>query len=324
MRNCAKAGQSPTTLPDARQVSELGDGGATSPVVTAVNDERVGDHAVQPQSLVEIAIATAIALAELKELKNAVSGIVLSQQAIGLPGRRVAGRREEEIPSLYVVKTFFEAFYIGREYTTPNTQQPGQAICCVTTRSVFFALFARVFRICTIGGGSSESGACTPQIFGCVWLHPHHLPTGTKVFRQFVSILDANDDVERQSQCKVLTGRTFISTEAERGACAGKLLAIHVFTREFAEIFADPDVSNRDETKAVCAKLKECILASTSNVLSVKSPCREPSEERAMSWPTQTHTVQCSTRMTHRSARNSNRRRPSRTHRFREQRHRYV
>ena len=113
MRNCAKAGQSPTTLPDARQVSEPGDGGATSPVVTAVNDERVGDHAVQPQSLVEIAIATAIALAELKELKHAVSGIVLSQQAIGLPGRRVAGRREEEIPSLHVVKTFSEAFYIG-------------------------------------------------------------------------------------------------------------------------------------------------------------------------------------------------------------------
>ena len=32
---------------------------------------------------------------------------------IGLPGRRVAGRRGEEIPSLHVVKTFSEAFYIG-------------------------------------------------------------------------------------------------------------------------------------------------------------------------------------------------------------------
>ena len=172
---------------------------------------------------------------------------------IGLPGRRVAGRREEEIPSL-------DVFYIGREHTTPNTQQPGQAMCCVTTNSVF-ALFARVFKVCTIGGGSSESGACTPQIFGRVWLHPHRLPTGTRVFRQFVSILDANGAVERKSQCKVLTGGRFISTEEELGACAWKLLEmpIHVFTREFAEIFADPDVHDRDKTEAACTKLKEII-----------------------------------------------------------------
>jgi hypothetical protein len=49
---------------------------------------------------------------------------------IGLPGRPVAGRREEEIPSLDVVKTFFEAFYIGREHTTPNTQHCGPRVPC--------------------------------------------------------------------------------------------------------------------------------------------------------------------------------------------------
>ena len=66
---------------------------------------------------------------------------------IGLPGRPVASRREEEIPSLDVVKTFFEAFYIGREHTTPNTQQPGrQPMCCVTTNSVF-ALFESLQRM---------------------------------------------------------------------------------------------------------------------------------------------------------------------------------
>ena len=75
MTNCAKAGKSPTTLPDARQVSEPGDGDATSPAVTAVNGERVRDDAARPQSLVEIA------LAEFKELKRVVSGIALGQQA---------------------------------------------------------------------------------------------------------------------------------------------------------------------------------------------------------------------------------------------------
>ena len=75
MRKCAKAGKSPTTLPDALQVREPGDGGATSPAVTAVNGERVRDDAVQPQSLVEIA------LAEFKELKRVVAGIALGQQA---------------------------------------------------------------------------------------------------------------------------------------------------------------------------------------------------------------------------------------------------
>ena len=75
MTNCAKVGKSSTTLPDARQVSEPGDGGATSPAVTAVNGEQLRDVAAQPESLVEIA------LAELKELKGAVSGIALGQQA---------------------------------------------------------------------------------------------------------------------------------------------------------------------------------------------------------------------------------------------------
>ena len=56
MRKCAKAGKSPTTLPDGGRW-EPGDGGATSPAVTAVNGERVRDDAVQPQSLVEIALA---------------------------------------------------------------------------------------------------------------------------------------------------------------------------------------------------------------------------------------------------------------------------
>ena len=94
-----------------------------------------------------------------------------------------------------------------------------------------------------------------------MWEHPHRLPTGTKVYRQYVSILDANGAVERKSQCKVLTGGRFISTEEELGACAGKLLEmpIHVFTREFAEIFADPDVHPRGKTEAARAKLKECI-----------------------------------------------------------------
>lgn len=57
-----------------------------------------------------------------------------------------------------------------------------------------------------------------------------------------------------------MSGR-FISTERELRACARKLLEMpsHVFTREFAEIFADPDVSVRDKTEVVCAKLKECI-----------------------------------------------------------------
>ena len=52
----SKVGKSPTTLPDARQVSEPGDGDATSPAVTAVNGERVRDDAARPQSLVEIAL----------------------------------------------------------------------------------------------------------------------------------------------------------------------------------------------------------------------------------------------------------------------------
>lgn len=178
---------------------------------------------------------------------------------IGLPGRLVAGRREEEIPSLHEVKTFFEAFYIGREHTTPNTQQPGrQVLHCLTTNSVF-KLFERVFNVCTIGG--SESGACNSQNFGRVWEHPHRLPTGTKVYRQYVSILDTNGAVERKSQCKVPTGGSFISTEEELGAYAGKLLEMptHAFTREFAEIFADPDVHPRGKTEAARAKLKECI-----------------------------------------------------------------
>ena len=49
-------GKPPTTLPDARQVSEPGDGDATSPAVTAVNGERVRDDAARPQSRVEIAL----------------------------------------------------------------------------------------------------------------------------------------------------------------------------------------------------------------------------------------------------------------------------
>ena len=104
-----------------------------------------------------------------------------------------------------------------------------------------------------------------------MWLHPHRLPTGTKFYRQYVSILDANGAVERKSQCKVLTGGRFISTEEELGACAGKLLEmpIHVFTREFAEIFADPGVHPRGKTEAARAKLKECISESTSDTLSV-------------------------------------------------------
>ena len=56
MLNCAKVGKSSTTLPDARQVSEPGDGGATSPAVTVVNGERVRDDAARPQSRVEIAL----------------------------------------------------------------------------------------------------------------------------------------------------------------------------------------------------------------------------------------------------------------------------
>ena len=71
MRNCAKAGKSPTTLPNARQVSELGDGGATSPAVTAMNGERVRDDAGRPQSLVEIALVETPTSETLSDLSRA-------------------------------------------------------------------------------------------------------------------------------------------------------------------------------------------------------------------------------------------------------------
>ena len=68
MLNCVEAGKPPTALADARQVSEPGDGGATSPAITAVIGERVRDDAGRHQSLFESAL-----LAEIKELKRAIS-----------------------------------------------------------------------------------------------------------------------------------------------------------------------------------------------------------------------------------------------------------
>ena len=68
MLNCVEVGKPPTTLAAARQVSEPGDGGATSPAITAVIGERVRVDAGRHQSMFEIAL-----LAEVKELKRAIS-----------------------------------------------------------------------------------------------------------------------------------------------------------------------------------------------------------------------------------------------------------
>ena len=204
-------------------------------------------------------------------------------------GRPVASRREEEIPSLEVVKTFFEAFYIGREHTTPNTQQPGrQPMCCVTANSVF-KLFAIVFNVCTIGG--SESGAFTAQNFGRVWLHPHRLPTGTKFYRQIVSILGRKrrrrapksnarcSRVEDSSPLKKSSERALGSSWRCRFMFSPENLPKSLQTQAYI-------LAARRKPRAQKLK-KECISEHLRHALGTR-PGREPREERAMSWPTPT------------------------------------
>ena len=67
-----------------------------------------------------------------------------SREPIGLPGKRPVSQHADEFTVLDVVKTFFDAFWIVRENTTPNTVQTRRPLEGFLSSSVF-DLFSSVF-----------------------------------------------------------------------------------------------------------------------------------------------------------------------------------
>jgi hypothetical protein len=67
-----------------------------------------------------------------------------SREPIGLPGNRPVCRRAVEVPAVDVVKMLFDAFWIVRDRTTPNTFKTRRLVEVFSTSSVF-ALFSSVF-----------------------------------------------------------------------------------------------------------------------------------------------------------------------------------
>ena len=60
-----------------------------------------------------------------------------SREPIGLPGKRPVSQHADEFTVLDVVKTFFDAFWIVRENTTPNTVQTRRPLEGFLSSSVF-------------------------------------------------------------------------------------------------------------------------------------------------------------------------------------------
>lgn len=104
--------------------------------------------------------------------------------------------------------------------------------------------------------------ACSANAFGRILGEEGILPAGAQILdRQYVGVVDENDNIGPKRQRKVLTGGRFVSTEDELENCARVLLdaPVQVFTEEFVEIFANEDVGLREKTKMLRQMLKRLV-----------------------------------------------------------------
>ena len=108
-----------------------------------------------------------------------------SREPIGLPGKRPVSQCADEFVVLDVVKTFFDAFWIVRENTTPNTVQTCRPLEGFLSSSVF-RFFSSVFmslRVVRRQSKVSHAAASKPAF--CRLLNVGDcLPVGTQVLEQ--------------------------------------------------------------------------------------------------------------------------------------------
>ena len=154
-------------------------------------------------------------------------------------------------------------------------------MCCVTTNSGL--LFAIVFNVCTIGVAKPDLQLAKFRPF-VVASSPssnwhENLPTARH-------ILDANGAVERKSQCRCSRVEDYLTEEELERALGSSWRCRFMCSPENLPKSLQTQTHPRG-TEAARAKLKECISEHLRHV-SVDSPGREPSEERATSWPTPT------------------------------------
>lgn len=144
-----------------------------------------------------------------------------SREPIGLPGKRPVSQPADEFAVLDVVKTFFDAFWIVRENTTPNTVQMRRPLEGFLSSSVF-DLFSSVFVSLRVERRRSTDTyvAASKASFGRLMNIGDCLPVGAQVLeQQYCGIVNDDGVMGDKRQRKVLTGGRFVFTECSRPSC---------------------------------------------------------------------------------------------------------